>query len=1089
MKKSGKETAASTPRKQRNGVLNRGWERLFFILPGALLAGILLTGPAINSSAKEIQGKPFDGAVLSSAEPGRYLTGPHNGRPEDIALGFLDRNLADFGLSAADLAGLTVEEIVSRHNGVTHLRFQQTVNGIEVRERVLSFNVAPDGSIINAHGRLTPDSARRLDTAARNLSAAEAVEQAALRFGLTLAEPLALLEESEEADRTSLLSKGGISLRNIPARLVYQPTGEGALRLAWEIQIDELDALHYWLLRVDAEDGRILFKQNLVIVEDFLAQAQEAGVGLPLGGESPYGASHAWERGASILAPNDYLVYEMPVESPLHNPQGPAGPPTEGRTIQNAPWTANASPFGWHDTDGIAGAEFTLTQGNNVNAYEDSNNTNSGTGPDCGATLDCNFPLDLSNAPSTYQPAAVANLFYWNNIIHDVWYEYGFDEASGNFQENNYGNGGSGSDHVWAEGQDGSGTCNANFGTPADGGNPRMQMYLCGIATPSRDGDLDNLVIAHEYWHGISNRLTGGPANVSCLNNQEQMGEGWSDWGGLVMTMEVGDQGTDPRGIATYLFGQMPNGSGIRANPNSTDMSIDPRTYSDVASSTIPHAVGSIWAAMLWEMTWALVDQYGFDPDFYNGTGGNNLAMQLVMDGLKLQPCSPGFVDGRDAILLADQNLTGGANQCLIWEAFAKRGLGLSANQGSSNSTVDGIEAFNLPDACLMDISGQVFDDLNGDGVKDPGEPALAGWTIQLDAGADGSVDQTTTTAVDGTYVFMGLGPGTYRVREVLQAGWIQTTPDPADIPFQAGATVTDVDFGDFQLISISGLKFDDQNYNGVQDPGEPPLEGWTIELDAGADGTVDQTTVTAVDGTYSFVNLGPGTYRLREVIQADWVQITTDPLDIVGQSGVDVSNVNFGNYYCVVTCYAFPDVTEGVNPLTVNFTATASVEPVCPWAPTWDWDFGDGIGTSTAQNPVYTYTTPGDHTWTMTVTNGGVTCAVSGTIHVFAYDLTFYDNYNRSWACANSVTGDWEWTALDPRVGWFNTGMQPGVVRAQSGILTFHSIPGMPWSMNLKYNLLYLRANGYYQYLSLRIKSPLYDLRTVGNPPVCDAP
>jgi subtilisin-like proprotein convertase family protein len=103
---------------------------------------------------------------------------------------------------------------------------------------------------------------------------------------------------------------------------------------------------------------------------------------------------------------------------------------------------------------------------------------------------------------------------------------------------------------------------------------------------------------------------------------------------------------------------------------------------------------------MVWEMTWALIDDFGFDPDLINGSGGNNLALQLVVDGLKLQPCSPGFVDGRNAILLADQNNNGGANQCTIWEAFAKRGLGYSASQGSSGSRSDGTQAFNLPPAC-----------------------------------------------------------------------------------------------------------------------------------------------------------------------------------------------------------------------------------------------------------------------------------------------------------------------------------------------------------------------------------------------------
>ncbi|MEN8164608.1 MAG: M36 family metallopeptidase [Acidobacteriota bacterium] len=262
------------------------------------------------------------------------------------------------------------------------------------------------------------------------------------------------------------------------------------------------------------------------------------------------------------------------------------------------------------------------------------------------------------------------------------------------------GNGGAGSDSVIANAQ-ASGNCNANFGTPSDGSNPTMNMYTCDIATPSRDGDFDNGVVAHEYGHGISNRLTGG-ASVSCLNNSEQMGEGWSDWFGLIMTIEPGDLGTDPRGIGTWLLGQGPDGLGVRTQRYSTDTAVYTHTYSDIGGMAIPHGVGEVWASMLWEMTWALIEEHGFNPliDDVWSAGGNNLASQLVMDGMKLQPCSPGFVDGRDAILLADQNLTGGANQCLIWAAFAKRGLGFGADQGSSSSTTDGTEAFDTPAFC-----------------------------------------------------------------------------------------------------------------------------------------------------------------------------------------------------------------------------------------------------------------------------------------------------------------------------------------------------------------------------------------------------
>ena len=135
--------------------------------------------------------------------------------------------------------------------------------------------------------------------------------------------------------------------------------------------------------------------------------------------------------------------------------------------------------YGWHDTDGVAGPEFTITRGNNVWAQEDENGNN-GTGfsPEGTAELIFDFEFDFTQDPALSLDASITNLFYLNNMLHDIFYEYGFDEASGNFQQNNYGNGGNGNDFVYADAQDGSGTNNANFATPGDGGKPRMQMFL-----------------------------------------------------------------------------------------------------------------------------------------------------------------------------------------------------------------------------------------------------------------------------------------------------------------------------------------------------------------------------------------------------------------------------------------------------------------------------------------------------------------------------------------------------------------------------------------------------------------------------------
>src|SRR5690606_14617756 len=112
----------------------------------------------------------------------------------------------------------------------------------------------------------------------------------------------------------------------------------------------------------------------------------------------------------------------------------------------------------------------------------------------------------------------------------------------------------------------------------------------------------------------------------------------------------------------------------------------------------IPHNIGFLWGTILWDLTWKYIEKYGFDADLYNGTGGNNKAMQLVLDGLKMQPCNNiGFVEGRDAILAADNALTGGEDQCLIWEVFAARGVGVNASQGSVFSISDQTADFNTP--------------------------------------------------------------------------------------------------------------------------------------------------------------------------------------------------------------------------------------------------------------------------------------------------------------------------------------------------------------------------------------------------------
>lgn len=653
-------------------------------------------------------------------------------------------------------AYVVTNENVSKKSGIRHVYLRQAINGLEVYGTESSVHFDKTGKVLTEHNKFLADVQATLKNSVQGIDARAAIAAVANQMGYKISN-LQEIKSIGGKNKAAVFNKADISLVDIPVKLMYYYREGIGTQLVWELSIAEKTSTDWWNFRVDAVTGKIIDKENWTVSCNIMDGHNEhfhgeEAVAIPtmIGPLNEKEATKKYNKTSknivSEVAPalvGGYRVYAMPTESPNHGP----------RTLQNNPDNATASPFGWHDTNGVAGPEFTVTTGNNVDAHKGSDRPN-GT-----AALIFDFAIDLNQNPALNTAPYITNLFYWNNIVHDVLYQYGFDEVSGNFQENNYGNGGAGSDSVNANAQ-ASGNCNANFGTPADGSNPTMNMFLCNNSTPSHDGDLDAGVIVHEYGHGVSNRLTGGPSNVGCLNNQEQMGEGWSDIYGLILTIEPGDTGTDARGVGTYLLGQPITGNGVRTQRYSTDFAVNNHTYNDIITAVAPHGVGEVWATMLWDMTWGIIGTDGFDPDVYNGTAGNNVALSLITEGLKLQPCSPGFVDGRDAIIAADQALYGGAHICTIWEAFARRGLGYSANQGSSGSKTDGTEAFDLPptfsgldtidEVCLSDgiqtglsggnPNGGVY---SGAGVTDDGN----GMTFTFDptVGGPGLVTVTYT--------------------------------------------------------------------------------------------------------------------------------------------------------------------------------------------------------------------------------------------------------------------------------------------------------------------------------------------------------
>ncbi len=184
--------------------------------------------------------------------------------------------------------------------------------------------------------------------------------------------------------------------------------------------------------------------------------------------------------------------------------------------------------------------------------------------------------------------------------------------------------------------------------------------------------------------------------------------------------------------------------------------------------------------------------------------------------------------------------------------------------------------------------SGMKFEDMNANGVKDAGDTPVSGVTIKLLNAAGTSVVQTTTTAATtGAYSFTGITPGSYLVCEFPSAGWTQSAPSNTAcsgvtgaapggyaITLTSGQSDTGNDFGNYQMASKSGMKFEDMNANGVKDAGDTPVSGVTIKLLNAAGTSVVQTTTTAATtGAYSFTGITPGSYLVCEFPSAGWTQ------------------------------------------------------------------------------------------------------------------------------------------------------------------------------------------------------------------------
>lgn len=713
------------------------------------------------------------------------------------------------------------------------VKIQQTYNGLPVYGTVATVLVK-NNTVTYFNDNFIKDY-KSTGPATASLNKKAALDKIAADLGKNEISDLPLLDFFQQGQNKHVAAK---------QRLVYSSDEKGNLKLAYEFLVHEPKTSNHWNYVIDANSGEVISKMNLNLSCNFHEGAyshESQAVAFPQNKE------YYPDNNNSLLLSADnasYNVFALPVEAPTF----------AARSLVTNPWILTSSPEGWH-SNGVT--HYTITRGNNAYAYDDKDDDEAtfGSSPDGGATRNFNFPYDPNTKAINNLSAATTNLFYISNMMHDVFYKFGFTEAARNFQSNNFGNGGLDDDEVFAQSQDGGGYNNANFASYPDNYNPVMQMYLwigsnrvlfynaptdaiprvvnggvaqfgqplddmgitgdvklasvvdgctalpagelagkiglierggvstCTFASKVKnaqnagatgviiynnvangstlgnmggtdatvtipsilitnsegeyikaklaantpvnvdlrldakyDGSFDNGIVSHEYGHGISNRLTG--TGYNCLNSgssKEQMGEGWSDFFALMLTNKPGDNASVARGIGTYASGQGITGSGIRPAKYSPDFAVNDYTYTDTngmeynnGQGIVPdvHSIGFVWATMLWDLNWEYVAKYGYASNVTSGTtSGSARVLQLVTDALKLQACNPTFVDGRNAILQAEMATTGGADKCMIWRTFAKRGLGVNASAGSKTSINDQTQDFTVPAECVLSTS------------------------------------------------------------------------------------------------------------------------------------------------------------------------------------------------------------------------------------------------------------------------------------------------------------------------------------------------------------------------------------------------
>ncbi len=560
-------------------------------------------------------------SLSNAVEP---LSGPSTGDPVEVAKGFLRTREDLFLLGEDDIEGLRLVSRDAASSGLMFLHFTQTVGGIDVYQGHVKVTLNAAGQVIQAGvGDLIP----RLQLTTKPVLSARDAVLAAFRFlGL---DPPAELEPlpSPQTRYTYFRNPASDQYNPIRVELSIVPLTATSARLAYRLFLEVAGRSAYEIV-VDAQDGRLLYRQSLL---------------------ESIGQARVWRESPDA---GDRELVEF--------------------------------PEGWLPPGG------TVTTGNNVDAFRDAD---SDTEPDSDPFPDSqngraasvsqvfDFPAgeDTTNQdPTDFPVASVTNLFYYANVAHDYFYDLGFTETAGNFQTDNFARGGQGLDAVRAAAQVSVLSNNATFVFMPEGLSPLMGLGIYDgtmLSEPTDDLDAayDGGIVMHEYGHGVTTRIVGGPEDVGCLRGTQSrgMGEGWSDY--------FDTSFYDDAVHAEYVTQNTSSGSRRQSYEGYTF------TYEDLGNEGFEvHNDGEIWAGTLWDLRSEL---------------GQETTDQLVMDGLKLTPCNPNMIDARDAILTAQEATKGAATRATLWEVFARHGLGHSAS-GFDGTVLEGTvytAAFDLP--------------------------------------------------------------------------------------------------------------------------------------------------------------------------------------------------------------------------------------------------------------------------------------------------------------------------------------------------------------------------------------------------------